>query len=260
MTTLFAILALLFFSFPTAGVRAAEIAVLMSSDAGIYQEALEGFREVVRGQTVTVQTLETDPVSWSNQLKRLRSVIEPDIVFVIGTPALQAVAGTITHVPIVHAMVFNPRADTITVGKNISGISMIPAANQAVSLIKELNPKFRRVGVMYDPARSSSLYQQAQSALQRGKMQLVAREIQSPEEIAAALKHFEKAIDLLWLWPDERFFADEILQRIFLFSFEHKIPVLGLSERHTQMGALLSLSYGNAKDMGRQAGEAVGRL
>jgi hypothetical protein len=60
--------------------------------------------------------------------------------------------------------------------------------------------------------------------------------------------------------PDETFLADEILQRVFLFSFEKKIPVLGLSERHTQMGALLSLSYGSAKDMGRQAGEVANRL
>ena len=34
-----------------------------------------------------------------------------------------------------------------------------------------------------------------------------------------------------------------------------KIPVLGLSERHAQMGALLSLSFGSSEDIGRQAGE-----
>jgi hypothetical protein len=67
-------------------------------------------------------------------------------------------------------------------------------------------------------------------------------------------------MDVLWLWPDEKFLTDEILQRIFLFSFARRIPVLGLSERHTDMGALLSLSHGSAKDMGRQAGEAINSL
>ena len=65
---------------------------------------------------------------------------------------------------------------------------------------------------------------------------------------------------MLWLWPNELFLTDEILQRIFLFSFARKVPVLGLSERQTDMGALLSLSYRSAKDMGRLAGEAVNKF
>ena len=95
------------------GVCAEEIAVLMSSDAAIYQEALEGFREVVRQRTVNVQMLADRPDEWPEQLKKLRVVIEPDLIFVIGTPALKAVSGQISRIPIVHAMVFNPLVDHI---------------------------------------------------------------------------------------------------------------------------------------------------
>lgn len=101
---------------------------------------------------------------------------------------------------------------------------------------------------------------QARSVAQQEGLQLVAREIQSTGEIGAALKSLERDIDVLWLWPDERFLADDILQRIFLFSFDRKLPVLGLSERHTHMGAVLSLSYASAKDIGWQAGDAVNKL
>lgn len=248
------LLVLLLIAVSTGGVRAAEIAVLMSSDAAIYQDALEGFREVVRNRTINVQTLADRRDEWPDQLKKLRVVVEPDLIFVIGTPALQAVSVQISRIPIVHAMVFNPFGDHISSGRNITGISMIPSADKVMSLIKELNPKIRRVGVMYDPARSGLLYSKAQSVAQKERIQLIDRKIRSPGEIAAALKSFESEIDLLWLWPDERFLTDEILQRLLLFSFEKQIPVLGLSARHTQMGALVSLSYGSAKDMGRQAG------
>ena len=240
--------------------HATEIAVLMSSDAAIYQEALNGFKESVANRTFKVQYLTDRKDSINDQLKIIRTLIEPEIIYVIGTPALEAVVGKITHIPIVHSMVFNPTPGTLTEGKNITGVSMIPAHDKTVSLIKELNPKIRRVGVMYDPGRSQSLYWQAQSAAQKEGIQLIDRKIRSPGEVAAALKSFESEIDLLWLWPDERFLADEIIQRIVLFSYEHKIPVLGLSERHTQMGTLLSLSYGSAKDMGKQAGELVLRV
>ena len=45
------------------------------------------------------------------------------------------------------------------------------------------------------------------------------------------------------------------MQQILLVSFRKKIPVLGLSERHARMGALLSLSFASSEDIGRQAGE-----
>src|SRR5678815_1049115 len=87
--------------------RAENIAVILSSDAAVYQETLEGFREVVRHRIVSIQTLNENPAGWHDELKKLRSAIEPDLVFVIGTSALQAVAGEITNIPVLHSMVFN---------------------------------------------------------------------------------------------------------------------------------------------------------
>jgi ABC-type uncharacterized transport system substrate-binding protein len=187
-------------------------------------------------------------------------VIEPDIVFAIGTSALQAVAGEINNIPIVHAMVFNPFSVLSGSAKNVIGITMNPSAAQVISLLRELNPKYRRVGTMVDPTMSGPLLSQARSVFQKEGFQLVAKDIRSANEIGGALKSFENEIDILWLWPNEMFLTDEILQRIFLFSFARKVPVLGLSERQTDMGALLSLSYRSAKDMGQLAGEAVNRL
>lgn len=241
-------------------VGATNVAVVMSSDASAYQEALEGFRETTRHSIVGVQILKEDPATWRDELRKLRTTIEPDLVFVIGTSALQAAAGEISNIPVVHAMVFNPFSIGNSSSKNITGISMIPAVNQSIALIKELNPKYRRVGVIYDPIRTGALFFQARSVAHKENIQLVAREIRSSGEIAGALNSLEKEIDALWLWPDEAYLSDEILQRIFLFSFDKKVPVLGLSERHTQMGAVLALSYGRVRDMGRQAGEMANKI
>jgi len=253
-------LTLLFLAIAAVGVRAADIAVVISSEAKVYQEALEGFREVVGHRIASVQSLKSNSTEWHDQLKKIRSVIEPDLVFAIGTSALQVVFKEITNIPVVHSMVFNPLSAIPASAKNITGISMNPSAAQVISLLKELNPKYRRVGTILDPSRSGPLISQARMDFQREGLQLVAKEIRSAGEVGGALKSLEKEIDVLWLWPDEAFLADDILQRVFLFSFERNIPVLGLSERQTEMGALLSLFYGSAKDMGQQAGEAVNRL
>jgi len=260
-----ALLGQIFLLFLVAGsidkVRAENVAVVLSSDAAPYQEALEGFKEIVRHRIAGVQILEKDnPAAWQQQLKKLRSEIEPDLVFVIGSSGLQAVSNDIKNIPIVHALAFNPFGSTVSAAKNVYGVSMIPSADQVVSLLKELNPKLRRVGTIYDPSRNGLLFSQARVAFQKDGLQLVGKETRSTGDVGAALKSLESDVEVLWLWPDERFLADDILQRILLFSFERKIPVLGLSERHTEMGALLSLSYGSAKDMGRQAGEVSNSL
>src|SRR5262245_59755034 len=118
--------------------QATNVAVVMSSDAPAYQEALEGFRETTRHQIVGEQILKKDPATWRDDINTLRAKIAPDLVFVIGTAALQAVAGEITTIPIVHAMVFNPLGITPSAGKNIVGIGMSPSADQLIPLLKEL--------------------------------------------------------------------------------------------------------------------------
>jgi len=93
MKALFAnFLALLLLAVAAVGVYAADIAVVISSEANVYQEALEGFREVVRHRIVNVQTLKDNPAGWRDEAKKLRSAIEPDIVFVVGASALQVVS------------------------------------------------------------------------------------------------------------------------------------------------------------------------
>lgn len=241
----------------TVQVRAENVAVVLSSDVALYQEVLEGFREVVRHTIGGVQILQkNNPTTWQ-QLKTLRSEIEPDLVFVIGTSAFQRVSGDVKNIPVVHALAFDSVSSSNVGSKHVYGISMVPSADQAISLLKELNPKLHRVGTMYDPSRNGSLFSQTRVAFQNSGLQFVGKAVRSVSDIGAALKSLESNVDILWLWPDDRFLAEDVLQRIFLFSFERKIPVLGLSERHTEMGALVSLSYGSAKDMGRQAGELV---
>ena len=68
MKALFAnFLALLLLAVAAVGVYAADIAVVISSEANVYQEALEGFREVVRHRIVNVQTLKDNPAGWRDE-------------------------------------------------------------------------------------------------------------------------------------------------------------------------------------------------
>ena len=67
-------------------------------------------------------------------------------------------------------------------------------------------------------------------------------------------------MDALWILPDKTSLAPKVIEHMLLFSYRKKVPLIGLSERQAEMGALFSLSFASSEDIGRQAGELVDRL
>jgi putative ABC transport system substrate-binding protein len=121
--------------------------------------------------------------------------------------------------------------------------------------LKQLGPRVKRIGVIFNRARTGYLVKQAEAVAREEGLQLVSREITSPKDVTAALEALQDEVDALWIVPDETILAQAVVQQILLVSYRKKIPVLGLSERHARMGALLSLSFASSEDIGKQAGE-----
>ena len=126
---------------------------------------------------------------------------------------------------------------------------------QSIRLFKQLGPNVKRIGVIYNRAKTGYLVRQAQAVAKEQGLELVTREISSPKEVVAALESFQDGIDALWIVPDETVLSQAVVQQMLLFSYRRKIPLLGLSDRHAQMGALFALSFASGEDIGRQAGD-----
>src|SRR5262249_26532949 len=104
------------------------------------------------------------------------------------------------------------------------------------------------------------LVKQAQAAAKEQGLELVTKEINSQKEVVAALDSIQDGIDALWIVPDETVLSQAVVQQMLLFSYRRKIPLLGLSDRHAQMGALFALSFASAEDIGPQAGDLAQAL
>jgi putative tryptophan/tyrosine transport system substrate-binding protein len=233
---------------------AANVAVLLSSDADEYKDAVRGFKETSGHQIVAVYDMEADPDQGKKLLVDIERKVKPDLIFAVGTWALQAVAGR-TEIPIVYAMVLNPPSLLGAAVKNVTGASMNVPVEQPLRVLKQLGPQVKRIGLIYSKARTGYLVKEAEAVAREEGLQLVAREVASPKEVLPALESLQDGIDALWILPDETILAQAVVQQMLLFSYRRKIPVLGLSDRHAQMGALLSLSFASSEDIGRQAGE-----
>ncbi len=257
---LFTTLPLILITAVVGPVHAGGVAVIRSSGADVYKESLEGFRQTIRHRVVAEYDMRGDLERGREALAKLRSTVNPNLLFTVGTPALQAASGKKTSLPVVYSMVFNPTSIIGANTKNVTGVSMNVSVKEIVQLFKELSLKIRRVGVVFNPAKSGYLVIQAASLARKQGIQLVTRQIRSANMAIQAVNSLRGKIDALWIVPDETILGDEVLQYMLLFSYENRVPVLGLSERQTQMGALLSLSYKSSKDMGRQAGEMANRI
>jgi putative ABC transport system substrate-binding protein len=234
---------------------AARVAVLMSSKVSEYQEALKGFRETTSHQVVAVYDMEGDPERGRKYLAEIEAKVKPELIFAVGVWALQVVASRPSSIPVVYAMVLNPPSVLGADAKNVTGASMNIPVEQPFRLFRQLGPDVKRIGVIYNSARTGYLVKRAQAAARDEGLELVTRQITSPKEVVAALESLQDGIDALWIVPDETILSQAVIQQMLLFSYRRKIPVLGLSDRHAQMGAVFALSFASGEDIGRQAGE-----
>jgi len=236
------------------------VAVIMSADVEPYREALEGFKRTSQYRVVAEYNMQGDFDRGREILAQIQSKFKPDLILAIGIWALQLVSERAKDTPVVYAMVLNPQNVIKGGAKNITGASMNVPVELTTHLFNELSPKIRRVGVIYNPIHTENLVRQGRIAARQQGLQLIAKEIHSPKEAIAALDSIQEGIDALWILPDDTVLVSEVTQYMLLFSYRQRIPLIGLSERQAEIGALRSVSFASSEDIGRQAGELANTI
>lgn len=87
-----------------------------------------------------------------------------DLILAIATPAAQAVVGKTTEIPVLVTAVTDPASsglvDTNEVpGGNVTGTSDLTPIKEQITLLKELLPEAKKVGILYCSAESNSVFQ-----------------------------------------------------------------------------------------------------
>ena len=236
---------------------AGDVVALISAPVEAYEEALKGFEGSLRGHRVVKAH------QMGGDLKRGRAILaelpaeqKPDLVFAVGLWALEAALKQPAGVPVVYAMVLNPASVVGRQPANVTGASMNVPVAESLGLLKQLGPQIRRVGVVFDEAKTGYLVKEAQALAYTTGIELVARSVRSPGEAIQAIDALQReGIDAFWFLPDETLLAEPVSKHVFLVAHRHGIPILGLSERQAKMGAVLALTFGSSEDIGSQAGE-----
>jgi len=241
---------------------AGDVAVLLSARVDAYSDALRGFKSSLQGhRVVETYDMEGDAGRGSKLLGQIESKGKPDLIFAIGVWALKATLKSPPSTPVVYAMVLNPESVVGGRSANVTGASMNVSVAESLRLLRKLGPQIKRVGLVYSKDKTGYLVDEAKALAAGLGIELVARSASSPGKAIQAVDSIQKAgIDAYWYLPDEMMLAAPVSKHVFLTAHRHGIPILGMSERQAQMGALLTLSFASSKDIGSQAGELANSI
>ena len=227
------------------------VAVIKSGEIKPYQDALAGFKEVCKVKTTEINI--AGEIGNETEIAKKIKDKKPDLILAIGTKAAILAKQEISNIPIVFLMVSRPEKYGLT-GKNITGVSLNIPAKVQFKTLKSIIPQLKTIGVIYNPIISGKAIEIATTAARDLGLELFAIKINSEKEVPQALRTLKGNIDAMWMVIDETVVNSQSTPHIILFTIRNKIPLMGLSVRFAQDGALLALQS-DYKNMGRQSGK-----
>jgi len=219
-----------------------DVLVLQSLHEKGYDEAVRGVRRECQASIRTVVLSDYAEAD----LTRIMREEHPRLVIAVGDRAVDA-AQKQHNVPVLYMMALHPKS-----GQKVTGVGMLLDPAKYVSVFDTLGA--RRVGVLYDPARSGGYLKRAQAAARRSGIDLVAREVHAPKETPAMLESLRGKVDAIWMLPDITAVSPASTEAYFLFSQSERVPVVTFAEVYLSMGGAVALAI-DRFDIGKQLGE-----
>ncbi|MFV0433903.1 MAG: ABC transporter substrate-binding protein [Leucobacter sp.] len=186
-----------------------------------------------------------------------------DLVLAVATPSAQAAMQNITDIPVVFTAVTDPvEADIVETneapGSNVTGTSdMNPVADQ-IALIKEIDPKAKKIGTVYSSGEVNSEVQVklAREAAKDQGMELVEQTVTNANELKQATEALGD-VDAIYTPGDNLVISG--LGSIVGVAEERGILVVGADAQHVEGGAVATLGIDYEK-LGYQTGEMAVKI
>ncbi len=223
---------------------APRVLVYATDDTPQLRAALAGVREAL-GTTAT----EEIPASDAGARFKAAAREGPDVaVIALGPHAAARAAREAPSLAVVDCM-------STPVAPGAQAVPLAIPLDQQLVWLRRLLPGARYVGVLYDPAQNAEAVDALAAALRREDLNPVLAPVVAPAMLPAALRRLSGAIDALLAVTDTTVYTPQTAKALLLFSFRHKLPLVGLSQAWVQAGALYALDWNY-----REVGVFCGRL
>ncbi|QIK70545.1 ABC transporter substrate-binding protein [Erysipelothrix sp. HDW6C] len=186
-----------------------------------------------------------------------------DVIYAIGTNAAQSAynAAEAAGIPVVFNAVTDPvAADLVETmekpGRNVTGVSDISPAKKQLSIVKEILPNAKKIGVVYNVGEVNSMVQieVLQSVAGELGLEIVVKGVSNVQDITLAAQQLSSEVDAFYNITDNMVVA--AMASIVDVANTAKLPVFASEDGQFDEGLLAteSLSY---HALGREAGTII---
>lgn len=181
-----------------------------------------------------------------------------DLVLAVATPSAQAAAQAVTDKPVLFTAVTDP-VDAGLVespeapGGNVTGTSDANPVEEQLTLITDLVPDTKKIGVIYSPGEANSLVQVewAKEAADKLGVELVEAPAVTSGDVLQAVESLSD-VDAIYVPTDNIVVSS--LETVIQYGETNQIPVFGAEGDSVERGTIAT--YGlNYYDLGYQTGE-----
>lgn len=237
------------------------IVVISSRSSDEYKKVSESFKSEIASKGIDAAYSEFwyDKVDQKTLTAQKSEILSssPSMVLVLGTDAAMFVKKNMPEIPSVFAMVVNPRDSGILDqdGKSpehMAGVSLDVPIDRQFALMKEIDPKIKTVGMMYDADTKVWLKDAAEIAAAKHGLTMVAVGLKPPYDVESALNNELKDVDVLWASIDPKIYNTNTAKAVLLATLRMKIPFMAFTSKYVKAGALIALEC-NYIGIGKQA-------
>ncbi len=234
----------------------ADIAIVKTAGISAYDEARNGFSSICfeNAKEFTLQ----DDLSNQNQITTEIQSGNYQVVLALGARSAEFAKNNLPTKPVVFCMVVSPEVNSLK-ADNVTGVSLDIRVKDQFTILKSINKKIKRLGIIYSRPANDSLISSARTIATDLNLELVTAVVANGQEIQKAMGEVIDKIDALWIPPDPSLNSEEVIRYIGQTSLTKQIPCVGPNERYVRSGAILSMTI-DSVEAGRMAGDLANKI
>lgn len=234
-------------------------------------EMVDGIREVLKvagfreGRNLKLRVFDAQGEPEQTQQLALEMIKgRPDVIVSLSLPATQAVVLHTKQIPVVFAGITDPVGSEVVTsmgpsGTNVTGVSDALSIQKRVALLKQLFPKARRVGVLYNPSDASSVAQVREFQENLSGSGLIALELTvlRPRDVGSAARSLIEKVDVFQTLTDRT--VNQGYASLVQVANDARIPLVGWDVGDVRAGAVAAVDLTD-QDIGSAAGRLTLRI
>lgn len=186
--------------------------------------------------------------------------MQPDVILAISTPSAQALQplAAAQNIPVVFAAVTDSVNAHLTSNRQIpdkgmTGVEDRPSIEQQLSLIKNLVPNIKKLGVLYNPGESNStiMVNELKILAQNQSIALIEGAISKPADLSLVFLKLVDRVDALYVPLDNTIVA--LMPQLSALSIQKGLPLIAADSGSVKQGALATHGF-SYQDCGHEAG------